>query len=223
MSATAPPPASVWIEHIDRHLPRENANRSRITILRATLLLLQVRSLPDFVLVPGNVFGELEGLVVWPTQHARFQLAQIARCFFDFDDLTIAEIRQHLELLLDEAIPEPTLKEYFSTTFGATCADTDHLGKAVGCETCAKIMFQAALLSLVNALEDFTADVHGTVFSDEEVNKGVGEFYKTQGHAVTYSHNLIFADKDGRSLSIAISNHSSTNGHLLVTVKDESD
>ena len=84
------------------------------------------------------------------------------------------------------------------------------------------MMFQVALLGVVNALENFTAAVEVDI-SDERSLKAVEAFYTSQGFTVDYvdyANGLIRATKDGQRLSVKVSNYSGlVNGYLLVTVK----
>jgi hypothetical protein len=218
MQVTAPP-ADVWIEQIQRSLPSENEPRSRNILLRVLLLLLQVRNLPDFELLPIKVFAALQGSIVWPSSRARFDLGPIVGCFFTLDDLTVAAIREHLQTLLNNAAPKPSLKEHFAKAFSISCADTDHIAKVGSNPAAIMTMLAITLENSINVLEDFTAKTP-VPLTDTKIREAIRAFYAAQGYIVSFINGDGFADKDEHLLAIKYSNHSSgTDGNIMVTVR----
>jgi len=221
MQATAPP-ADVWVKQIQRSLPNENEPRSRSILLRAMLLLLQVRHLPGFELLPIEVFNALKDSIVWPSPRARFDLGPIVGCFFDLDDPTVSTIREHLQTLLNNAAPKPSLKDHFAKYFSVTCADTDHIAKVGNNPAAMMAMLGVTLENSIDVVEDFTVKTP-VPLTNERIDGAISSFYTAQGYEVTFVEGDVFADKDEEHLlAIKYSNHSGgTDGYIMVTVQGE--
>jgi hypothetical protein len=216
---TAAPRAAVFIDHIERNLPDENDPRSRSILLRVLLLLLRVRHLPGFGFVSVKVFAQLEKSVLRAWPRSSFELTNVVACFFALDDPTIAEIREHMQKLLDEITPTDSLKAYFARTFGAACADTDHTVKAPN-DAVRAMMLIAVVQSSIETLEDFTVTLCDV--DDKRIRNAICEFYGANGFRLVFGSgsDIVRAQKAGIDLWIQFSNRSASDGYILVTVKD---
>lgn len=213
-TTTVAPPIEAMKARIDRSLPTNP--RSRITLLRALILLLQARTLQNFLVMSGHLLYDMT--IDWPTHHAKHETIVLVGVSGNFDEPTAQALVDHCWERLNESIPKDSLMAHFAAKFGGTCTHTDHMGKACRCrsESMIKLMLTVTLPGIEDVVEDFTL-LTDVPIRDEQLHEVAGAYFVERGYEVQYQDGLVFAEKGDETLYTKFTNDS-VKGVVLVTI-----
>ena len=216
MSATetVAPPIEAMKARIDRSLPTNS--RSRITLLRALILLLQARTLPNFLVMSSHLLHDMA--IDWPTYHAKHETIVLVGVSDNFDEPTAQALVDHCWERLNESMPKDSLMAHFAAKFGGTCTYTDHMGKACRCrsESMIKLMLTVTLPGIEDLREDFTLLTDAPI-SNEQLHEVTGAYFVEHGYEVRYQDGFVSAEKGEEELYTKFTNDSAE-GTVLVTI-----
>lgn len=213
------PPAGIWMEHIQNHLPTKT--HPRMVVLKTLLILLKARNFPDIIFTIPRIFADVAELNELPplTKH---ELTNTAAGFSEVDDATAKEIQARLLELLRKDAPTDSLQAHFSATFGRPCVQTDLVGQSADNRDLMTLALPASLVT-IDATEEFTMQTTAPM-RDAEIVDAITVFYSARGYTVDQNPGLwgsgyVGARKADEEFCIGYTNFSGEpHSRVLVTV-----